>query len=158
MLVVKRAQTPTQRSRKTRKKGIQAQTTGRHTLYTRSTRSSTQNLRQNHTVLQTTPLADWLEKAMDPDLWTVHKYILAPAGDGGKTRIPNLTDTGTRWRPHTQLNQDKGKALAKVFFPKKPQQAADPISNEAEHPPPACTMDPITKEQIKKAHHTPETL
>ena len=33
---------------------------------------------------------DWLEKAFDPDLWTVNKYILAAASDGSRTRIPSL--------------------------------------------------------------------
>ena len=33
---------------------------------------------------------DWLEKASELDLWTVNKYIAAPASDGGSTRIPNL--------------------------------------------------------------------
>jgi hypothetical protein len=33
---------------------------------------------------------DWLNKAEDPDIWTAHKYTSAPAGDGGKYRIPVL--------------------------------------------------------------------
>ena len=33
---------------------------------------------------------DWLEKASDPDLWTVNKYIAVPVSDGGSTRIPKL--------------------------------------------------------------------
>jgi hypothetical protein len=33
---------------------------------------------------------DWLERAMDPDLWTAQKYITAPPGDCGKMRIPDL--------------------------------------------------------------------
>ena len=33
---------------------------------------------------------DWLEKAKDPNIWTAHRYTVAPAGDGGKSRIPVL--------------------------------------------------------------------
>ena len=30
---------------------------------------------------------DWLEKAKEPDIWTVHKALSASASDGGKARI-----------------------------------------------------------------------
>jgi hypothetical protein len=33
---------------------------------------------------------DWLEKAEEPDLWTVSKLIAAPATNSGKSRIPIL--------------------------------------------------------------------
>ena len=92
---------------------------------------------------------DWLEKTTDPDLWVIHKYISAPAGDGGKMRIPNLTVQGPDGEQTHSRNQDKSKALAKAFFPKKPQQAPS-TSDEEEHPPPICAMNPITKEQIRK--------
>lgn len=92
---------------------------------------------------------DWLEKAMDPDLWTAHRYISAPAGNGGKTRIPSLTVQGPEGEHTYNLNQDKSNALARTFFLKKPQQAVN-AANEEEQSPPVCKMDPLTKEQICK--------
>jgi hypothetical protein len=31
---------------------------------------------------------DWLEKAEDPDIWTIQKLLAAPASDGGKHQNP----------------------------------------------------------------------
>jgi ribonuclease HI len=92
---------------------------------------------------------DWLEKASDPDLWMVHKYISVPAGDGGKTRIPNLTVQSPEGEHTHSTNQDKGRALAKTFFPKKPQPENTTQAYE-EIPNPVCKADPISKEQIRK--------
>jgi ribonuclease HI len=78
-----------------------------------------------------------------------HKYISAPAGDGGKTRIPNLTVQGPEGKRMHSTNQDKGKALAKTFFPKKPQQE-NASQEEEEEPTPVCKANPISKEQIQK--------
>jgi exonuclease III len=33
---------------------------------------------------------DWLEKAEDPDIWTVHRLTSSTGGDGGKSKIPAL--------------------------------------------------------------------
>ena len=55
---------------------------------------------------------DWLEKATDLDIWTAHKYISAPASDGGKTRIPNLTIMQVAGTHLTNSNTDKSAALA----------------------------------------------
>lgn len=95
---------------------------------------------------------DWFEKATDPDLWTAHKYISAPASDGGKTRIPNLTaQVGTTTSSCTTAsnNTDKSTMLAKMFFPKKPQQTGN-NTEETGPSPPVCRMDPLTKEQIRR--------
>ena len=65
---------------------------------------------------------DWLEKASDLDIWTAHRYILAPAGDGGKARIPNLLMQGLNRVCVCGMNQDKSKALAKAFFQRGPNR------------------------------------
>jgi len=39
---------------------------------------------------------DWLERAVDPDIWTVHKYTSAPSTDGAKARIPILKHSRRR--------------------------------------------------------------
>jgi hypothetical protein len=92
---------------------------------------------------------DWLEKASDLDLWTAHKYISAPAGDGGKTRIPDLTVHNPGGEHTYSTNQDKGRALAKTFFLKKPQ-LENSAQTEEIAPTPVCKANPITKEQVWK--------
>ena len=82
-------------------------------------------------------------------MWTAHKYISAPAGDGGKARIPNLLTQGPNRTHVCSMNQDKSKALAKTFFPEKPQQT-DAAAIETEALSPICKMDPITRDQIHK--------
>jgi hypothetical protein len=49
-------------------------------------------------------LWDWLERAMDPDLWTAQKYITAPPGDCGKMRIPDLIHLDDRGQHHASSN------------------------------------------------------
>ena len=65
---------------------------------------------------------DWLEKSMDPDLWTAHKYITAAPGDGGKTRIPDLMQSTGGTHSVANTNEGKGRMLAKAFFPSKPDE------------------------------------
>lgn len=63
-------------------------------------RSELEKAKKNH-------WQDWLEKATDPDLWTVHKYIMAPPGDCGKMRIPDLMYTDNGEQHHASMNKDK---------------------------------------------------
>jgi ribonuclease HI/exonuclease III len=89
---------------------------------------------------------DWLEKAEDPDIWTIQRLINAPATDGGKARIPSLKynvgdDTKT-----ASTNAEKGDALAKGFFPPKP--AASEIQEGFTYPK-ALKGGKITTEQIR---------
>ena len=92
---------------------------------------------------------DWLEKAMDPDLWTAHKYISAPPGDCGKTRIPDLMFTDNEGQHRASTNEDKGKILAKTFFPTKPVATEKDVQMIAQNP--ICKADPISREQIRRA-------
>ena len=90
----------------------------------------------------------WLERAKDPDIWTVHRLISAPASDGGKARIPALKyRVGEDDRTAT-TNSEKGAALAKGFFPQKPQT---PDTQEDEEYPKACSKaGKVTKDHIRK--------
>jgi ribonuclease HI/exonuclease III len=92
---------------------------------------------------------DWLEKADDPDLWTAHKYISALPSDCGKTRIPDLTYTEAGEQKTVSTNEAKSKALAKAFFPRKPEGNTPARSTTI--PAPACKADPISRDQIKRA-------
>ena len=92
---------------------------------------------------------DWLEKATDPDLWTAHKYITAPPGDCGRTRIPDLTFSDSEGQKRASSNEDKGKVLAKTFFPEKPQESSEDAPLETSNP--ICRADPISRDQIRRA-------
>lgn len=89
---------------------------------------------------------DWLERAEDPDIWTVHKLISSPASDGAKTRIPRLKHKMGDTEIIASTNLEKAEALAKTFFPPKPADAGIP----ADHTYPTACAKPnqITKEQI----------
>ena len=88
---------------------------------------------------------DWPEKATDPDLWTAHNYVSAPPGDCRKTRILDLTYTGSEGEKCTSMNKEKGRALARTFFPEKPTISnVDDTPATNSKPSPICKADPIT--------------
>jgi ribonuclease HI len=80
---------------------------------------------------------------------TVHKYITAPPGDSGKTRIPDLTHTADGTQTTASTNEEKGQMLAKTFFPSKPSTAAPMRTGNKVKP--ICKADPLTKVQIRRA-------
>lgn len=90
---------------------------------------------------------NWLEKAKDPDIWMVHKYMATPAGDGGKCRIPVLTLMRYEQVQTSSTNEEKVSMLATSFFPPR-SLTETPL--RFVYPKPACKFDPITKEQIKR--------
>ena len=92
---------------------------------------------------------DWLEKATDPDIWTAHRYISAPASDGGTTRIPTLKVSQGDIEVTASTNEDKSKMLAKTFFPAKPPDV-ETTKDEQVFPPPVCGLDTITRDQIRR--------
>jgi len=63
---------------------------------------------------------NWLERAEDLDIWTIHCIISSPASDGGKAQIPALNHKEGEQLRTTQTNNKKSKALARTFFPPKP--------------------------------------
>ena len=90
----------------------------------------------------------WLERAEDPDIWTVNRMINAPASDGGKARIPTLSYKSGDTDITAVTNSEKGTALAKGFFPQKPPMPANQVEFEY---PQACTKaGKVTKDQIRK--------
>jgi hypothetical protein len=92
---------------------------------------------------------DWLERAMDPDLWTAQKYITVPPGDCRRTRIPDLIHSDDRGQHCASSNEDKGKVLAKTFFPDKPPTTE--TSTLTNSPTPICKADPISRTQMRRA-------
>ena len=92
---------------------------------------------------------DWLEKADDPDIWTAHRYISAPASDGGATRIPTLSASRNGTEVTASTNEDKSVLLAKTFFPARPSEATT-RAPEQSYPDPVCKMDGITRDQIRR--------
>ena len=89
---------------------------------------------------------DWLERAEDPDIWTVHKLISAPTSDGAKARIPMLNYKSGDEEATASNNPEKSKALAKSFFPTKPDDPG--IAEDYQYPGACCKVSQITGEQI----------
>jgi hypothetical protein len=94
---------------------------------------------------------DWLEKADDPDIWTVNRLIAAPASDGGKTRIPTLKYKVNDTETIANTNSEKTEALAKSFFPPKPQH--DEELHPKRYPKQCAPGGKITLEQVKAQLH-----
>jgi ribonuclease HI len=92
---------------------------------------------------------DWLEKAEDPDIWTAHRYISAPASDGSAARIPTLKAQHNGEEVNASTNEDKSQLLARTFFPPKPTENAR-HEQEQDYPAPVCKMDNITRDQIRR--------
>ena len=93
---------------------------------------------------------NWLEEATEGDVWTAHRYIKTPPGDGGRTRIPTLNgkaDDGTPIIATT--NQEKGELLAKTLFPPPPESSSVPA--DFNYPDPAEKWTPITREHLVEA-------
>ena len=93
---------------------------------------------------------DWLEKSLDPDLWTAHGYVTAPIGDGRKSRIPDLEVTTTNGSSKASNNEEKGQMLTRAFFPQK-QDAHRQTSQSRPEEEPICKADATMKDQIKRA-------
>jgi hypothetical protein len=91
---------------------------------------------------------DWLKRAEDPDIWSVHQVTSSAPSDGGKARIPPLqytTEDGT----HTATtNSEKSNLLAKSFFPPKPPEVGQIPADQ--RPRPCCKPDKINVEQVKR--------
>jgi hypothetical protein len=89
---------------------------------------------------------DWLEKAKDPDTWTAHKVISAPPTDGGKAKIPKLKHRIGEEDVTASTNEEKSAALARNFFPVKPQD-----ESQADDRPMKTSKGAgkITREQIR---------
>ena len=89
---------------------------------------------------------DWLEKAEDPDIWTAHRLTSSAWGDGGKARIPALKYKVGEVETSANTNLDKGRVLAKGFFPVRPP--ADEAMSGYAYPPQCENAGEITIEQI----------
>ena len=70
---------------------------------------------------------NWLKEATESDVWTAHKYIKMPTGDGERTRIPTLNRKAEDGLTvTTTTNQEKGDLLAKTLFPPPPETSSVP--------------------------------
>ena len=94
---------------------------------------------------------EFLENAAEQDLWTANRYLREPTGDGGKSRVPTLkvVDEGANGLVReVNTNEGKAKALAHLFFPKKPDVSRTP--DNYEYPDPLPPPPPITSDQIER--------
>ena len=92
---------------------------------------------------------DWLERAEDPDIWTVHRLITSPATDGGKSCIPGLKYKGSEDGDEklAASNSEKSEVLAKCFFPPKPSIPTSQAPAIAQQEADLEALD-ITREQV----------
>jgi hypothetical protein len=89
----------------------------------------------------------WLEKADDQSIWTIHRFISTPPGDGAKTCIPTLkVKHPDSTQIDTKENKDKAKALYDSFFFAPPQN--DYIDLNYQYPQPCAAFKNITNQQI----------
>ena len=100
---------------------------------------------------------DWLERAVDPDIWTAHRYVSAAAMNGSNTRIPTLRAKVGESKSTAMTNEEKSKLLVKTFFPPKPSingvtvRREDEVRGEEETvSEPVCEMRKITRNQISR--------
>src|SRR5882762_2048827 len=90
---------------------------------------------------------NWLERADDQSIWTIHQFISAPPGDGAKTCIPTLKVKCTDgMQIDAKENKDKAKVLYDSFFFAPPQD--NYIDLDYPYPPPCATFENITDQQI----------
>ena len=82
--------------------------------------SAAKNYRKTLEQTKTQHWRDWLENAEDPDIWAAHRLTSSSCGDGGKSRIPALKYAANGEEATASINADKGRLLAKGFFPEKP--------------------------------------
>jgi len=90
---------------------------------------------------------DWLEKAEDPDIWAAHRLTSSAGGDGGKTKIPVLKYKVGDTVATASANCEKGRVLAKNFFPTKPP--SDEALVDHIYPRACERVGKITTEQIR---------
>jgi ribonuclease HI len=91
---------------------------------------------------------DWLENAEDPDIWTVQRLLAAPASDGGSSKIPPLKYKVDDTDLIARSNDEKGRILAKGFFPPKPRP--EPPEAASTYPPQCSKASQLTKEAIQR--------
>ena len=92
---------------------------------------------------------EFLENAMDKDVWSANKYVSEPVSDGGRPRIPALKvklPNGSQSEVNT--NEEKAKALAGLFFPKRP--ALSMVPPNFHYPQPMDDPLPIDEEWIHR--------
>ena len=73
----------------------------------------------------------FLEEITGTELWTAHRYVTSPIGDGGKARIPTLWVVEQDGAVSSiTSNEEKGVAPCHLFFPAKPVQSLIPPGTE----------------------------
>ena len=90
----------------------------------------------------------WLKKAKDLDIWVAHWLVSAPPSDGGKAKIPKLKYKVGEEEVVASTNEEKSTALARCFFPAKPQ--GQDTGEEVKYPKVCKGVGKITRDQIRE--------
>lgn len=92
---------------------------------------------------------DWIAQTDTDNLFTLHKFISAPASDGGKARIPELKIKDTEGNiTSASTNEQKSKALYDCFFKKPPLHPEVP--EDFDYPPEVEAFTNITEQQVDR--------
>jgi hypothetical protein len=75
---------------------------------------------------------DWLERAKDPDIWTVNKLINSQFSDRGRNRILALIYKEGNKERKASSNGEKGAVLARNFFLDRPPMSGQ--DDTTDHP------------------------
>jgi len=78
----------------------------------------------------------------------VQRLLAAPASDGGNSKIPTLKYKAGSNKYTAQTNKEKGRILAKSFFPPRPNPK--PPGTPTTYPPQCTKADQITREAIQR--------
>src|SRR6266481_5586537 len=92
---------------------------------------------------------NFLEGVAGKELWTAHKYISRPTGDGGNSRIPTLkVNNGDGTSRDVSTNDEKGGVFSRLFFPPRPDH--DHVPADADYPEGVHYSFRPTMEQLRR--------
>lgn len=95
-------------------------------------------------------LLGWLEQVDASSIWDIHKFLAAPASDGGKARVPTLRTLGEddEWI-EIDSDEEKAKLMHTTFFP--PPPANTQIPENPEYLEPCVELQELTESQVEHA-------
>ena len=90
----------------------------------------------------------YLEDMSASDIWTAHRYLRDPVGDGGSPQIPTLRTKDNQGRDvEVNDSQEKAALFGKLFFPPPPVNSTVPANFD--YPEPLPDPPQIAKAQLE---------
>lgn len=93
---------------------------------------------------------EWLERVDPSTIWDLHRFISAPASDGGKARVPTLRTLGPDGEAlAVEGDEEKAKLFHETFFSPLPDNLQ--IPEDTVYPEPCMEMQELTEAQVDRA-------